>query len=229
MEMGKLRAFFNLQTLILIIIVLFLLFIIFTAIVLYEPDLFRSDFLAITEKFRENVTTLFTAVAALATLILAYAAFRTIKISSEQKQLLSNQTEFLNEQIRFLREERLIKILDDVHLWANDMTNFRLELQKGKTQEAIRVFSVVHWTAVLKAQETNGKSLKRQAERIWPTLGSGIDEVLTNINQSVKYLLFEYQGKEQNKVALIKVSEINTSAQKLLTTADDIKSSVLSQ
>ena len=49
--MKKLRAFFNLQTLILIIIVLFLLFIIFTAIVLYKPDLFRSDFLAITEKF----------------------------------------------------------------------------------------------------------------------------------------------------------------------------------
>jgi len=228
MEIKDLRAFFSLQTLILIIIVLFLLFIIFTAIVLYKPDLFRSDFLAITENFQENVTTLFTAVAALATLILAYAAFRTIKISSEQKQLLSNQTEFLNEQIRFLRQERLIKILDNVHVWANDMTNFRLEIQKGKTQDAIRILSVVHWTAALKALETNGKSIKRQAGKIWPNLGPALDEVLTKISELNKYLLFNYQGKDQNKVALIKVGEIHASAQKLLTIVDDIKSSVLS-
>lgn len=111
-----------------------------------------------------------------AAVILAVAAFRAIKISSEQKQLLSNQTEFLNKQIGFLRQEKLLKILDDVHVWANDMTNFRLEIQKGSTQDAIRIFSVVHWTAILKANETNGKSLKRQAENIWPVLGSAIDE-----------------------------------------------------
>ncbi len=164
-----------------------------------------------------------------AAVILAVAAFKTIKISSEQKQLLSNQTEFLNDQIRFLRQERLLKILDDVHTWANDMTSFRLESQKGKTPEQIRVFFVVHWTAVLKANETNGESLKRQTEKIWPFLGSAIDEVLKSIIELSAYLLIEYKGTKQIETALRKTHAINASAQNLLITVDGVKSSVLSQ
>lgn len=169
------------------------------------------------------------ALSAGAAVILAIAAFRAIRISSEQKQLLSNQTEFLDKQIRFLRQERLLKILDYVHVWANDMTNFRLEIQKGRTQEQIRVLSIVHWTAALKAQETNGKSLKRQTENIWPILGLAIDEVLNKIENLRGYLLLKYQGKNQNAVALVMTNAINTSAQSLLTEADNVKASVLSQ
>ena len=183
--------------------------------------------------FCESIITFFddwsVALSAGAAVILAVAAFRTIRISSEQKQLLNSQTEFLNDQIRLLRQERLLKILDDVHIWANDMTNFHIEIQKGRTAEEIRIFSVVHWAAALKAHSTNGESLKRQVENIWSNLGPSIDKVLSNINELRRYVLSEYQGKSQNKVAVAKAGAINTSAQELLAVIDSIKSFILSQ
>jgi hypothetical protein len=163
------------------------------------------------------------ALSAGAAVTLAVVAFRTIKISS-------NQTKFLSEQIRLLRQERLLKILDDVHSWANDMANLRLEVQReGRTPDQITTFFVGHWTAVLKANKTNGESLRRQTENIWPFLSSSIGEVLDSISELYRYLLFEYKGIQQMKTALEKTGMINTSAQNLLTTVDGIKSFVLSQ
>jgi hypothetical protein len=162
------------------------------------------------------------ALSAGAAVTLAVVAFRTIKISSKQ-------TKFLSDQIRLLRQERLLKILEDVHAWANDMANLRLEIQReGRTPDQITTFFVGHWTAVLRANETNGRSLKRQIEKIWPFLGSSIGEVLNSISELYRYLLFEYKGMQQMQMALEKSGMINASAQNLLVTVDSVKSFVLS-
>ena len=174
------------------------------------------------------------ALSAGAAVILAIAAFRAIKISSEQKQLLANQTAFLNEQIKLLRQERLLKILDDVGIWANDMSNFRLEtpdyiFEQSRNDGDLVTNSVVYWTAILNAKETNGKSLRRQSEKIWSDVGSTIKEVLGGINELKRYLLFEYKHSNQYAEALRKAGDISTSARTLLLTVDVVKSYVLSQ
>ena len=82
------------------LIVIYALVIIFITITIYAPDLVRNKYLAISENFPINVSTVFTGILGLATLGLAYATFEMI-ISRKEQEKRDRKERLLNEIIEW--------------------------------------------------------------------------------------------------------------------------------
>jgi hypothetical protein len=93
-------------------------------ITLYKPEWTRN-WLYTSNAFPQNIQTIFTVLAPLATLMLAYAAFKTILSSNEREEQRRQEERRIREEERERDFKR--RCLDDIQNWAEKGISFLTE------------------------------------------------------------------------------------------------------
>lgn len=189
-RMKNMKKYITFENFALAIIVMITLGIIVAGIALYQPELVRSKFLAISEKFPEYVIVLFTGVLALATSILAYTTSRTIRSNREQEEYRR-------------KESRLKEIVDwstQILVCGRDISaeKFTRLSTRGVTERAELIevrqrYNILTWRGVY---------IRNIAEDIDQQIYRVILIAITRINQHIKVLDLSWYGKVKDNAAI---------------------------